>query len=97
VACGSEDGTVTVWDVAPAPNQCPDWFLPLIEAVSGQVLDAQGLLGETKLDRVATLNELRLHLNSAPGADPWTVWGRWFLAEPAGRTISPFCNITVRD
>ena len=27
--------------------------------------------------------------------DDWVVWGRWFLADPSTRTISPFSKITV--
>ncbi len=33
----------------------------------------------------------------SPGDDDWLVWGRWFLAERATRTISPFAKITVPE
>ena len=39
-------------------------------------------------NRVATLNQ-------EPGDDDWVVWGSWFLADRATRTISPFSKITV--
>ena len=34
-------------------------------------------------------------MNQEPGDDDWVVWGRWFLADRATRTISPFSKITV--
>ncbi len=49
----------------------------------------------TRLNRVETLNQLRQKLNQEPGDDDWVVWGRWFLADRATRTISPFSKITV--
>ena len=52
---------------------------------------------ETKLDRVETLEEIRQKLNTEPSDDDWVVWGRWFLADPDTRTISPFSNITVPE
>ena len=30
-----------------------------------------------------------------PDDDDWVVWGRWFLADRATRTISPFSKLTV--
>jgi hypothetical protein len=30
------------------------------------------------------------------GADnDWVIWGRWFLADPSTRTISPFSKVTI--
>ena len=69
--------------------------MQLAEAISGQTLNQQGLLEPTRLNRVETLNQLRQKLNQEPGDDDWIVWGRWFLADRATRTISPFSKITV--
>ena len=83
-----------VWDVAPAQKDYPPWLLRLAEAISGQVLNQQGVLEPTRLDRSETLNQIRQQLNQ-PGEGEWTVWGRWFFADQATRTISPFSRITV--
>jgi hypothetical protein len=36
-------------------------------------------------------------LNQKPDDDEWAVWGRWFLADPSTRTISPFSKQTVPE
>ena len=36
-------------------------------------------------------------LADRPGDDAWAIWGRWLLADPATRTISPLCNFTVPE
>ena len=95
IVTASEDHTARVWDLAPLEEKFPDWFLPLAEAISGEVLNRQGLLEETKLDRAETLAQIRRKLNAAPGDNDWVSWGRWFLGDPATRIISPFSSITV--
>jgi WD40 repeat protein/serine/threonine protein kinase len=91
----SMDGTARVWDVSPSPTRHPAWFLQLAEVISGQRLSTQGLLEPTRLDRAETISRLRQTLNQEPDDDEWAHWGRWFLADPATRTISPFSTITV--
>jgi WD40 repeat protein/serine/threonine protein kinase len=95
IVTASEDHTARVWDLAPLQEKFPAWLLPLAEAISGQVLNQQGLLEETKLNRAETLAQIRQKLNAEPGDDDWVVWGRWFLGDPGTRTISPFSSITV--
>ena len=46
---------------------------------------------------VRPLPQLRQKLNQEPGDDDWVVWGRWFLADRATRTISPFSKLTVPE
>jgi len=60
-------------------------------------LNKQGLLEPTKLNCGKVLNELRQKLNQGPDDDDWVRWGRWFLADPATRTISPFSKVTVPE
>jgi len=85
-----------VWDVGPTPGKYPDWLLPLSEALSGQVLNPQAVLEETKLDRLETLHRIRQRLIGAKD-DDWVLWGRWLLADRATGTISPFSKITVPE
>jgi eukaryotic-like serine/threonine-protein kinase len=86
-----------VWDVAPAQIECPRWLLTLTEAISGQVLNQQGVLEPTRLNCLETLNQIREQLKQQPGDDDWVAWGRWFFADHATRTISPFSKITVPE
>jgi hypothetical protein len=88
---------VRVWDIGPTGPKYPDWLLQLAEAISGQTLNQQGLLEPTRLNRVEVLNQIRQKLNQDPGDDDWAVWGRWLLADPATRTISPFSKVTVPE
>lgn len=91
------EGSASVWDIAPSKVECPDWLLQIAEAVGGEVLNKRNVTEATKLDRVEVLDQIRQKLEIASDDDDWVVWGRWFLADPGTRTISPFCNITVPE
>ena len=97
IVTASLDGAARVWDVAPSSEKHPVWLPRLAEAISGQMLNKQGVLVPTRLDRADTINQIRQDLNHEPDNDDWVVWGRWFLADPAARTISPFSKITVAE
>jgi WD40 repeat protein len=97
VIAASSNGTARIWDLAPGPNRCPPWLLQLAEAICGKVLNQQGILEPTRLNRPESISEVRAELQRAQGHDDWTRWGRWFLADPARRTISPFSSIRPGD
>ena len=88
---------VLVWDIAPSGTNHPAWLTKLAEAVSGQVLNRQGLLEPSKLDRVETMKQIRADLQREQVNDDWILWGRWFLADPSTRTISPFSKVTMPE
>jgi TPR repeat protein len=67
----------------------------LAEAVSGQELNEQGVLEATRPGSAETIKQIRERLSHEPGDDAWVAWARWFLADSATRTISPFSSITV--
>jgi WD40 repeat protein/serine/threonine protein kinase len=94
---GSGDGKVRVWDGAPSGQSCPAWVLLLAEAACGLSVGPNGDLAVSNLDRPAALRQVRQSLEAEPSNNDWTVWGRWFIAEPFRRTISPFSKITFRD
>jgi tetratricopeptide (TPR) repeat protein len=48
-------------------------------------------------DEGQVLEEIRAQLSRAPADGDWTIIGRWFLADPSTRTISPFSKITVLE
>ena len=89
VACGTF--------LRPRARHCRNGCLTLSKQSPGRSLNEQGVLEETTLDRVETLNRIRNELEQNPRNDDWTIWGRWFLADPATRNISPFSRITVPD
>jgi len=93
----SDDGTARVWDLAPSTVNHPDWLLKIAEAICGERLNKQGILEETKLNRGDILNQLRQRLKQEPDDEAWVIWGRWFLADPATRTISPSSKQTVPE
>jgi eukaryotic-like serine/threonine-protein kinase len=97
LAVARADYTACVWDVAPASENHPVWLPQLAEAISGQMLNKEGILEPTRLNRGEIINRLREELNRAPDDDSWAVWGRWFLGDPATRTISPFSTRTVPE
>ena len=93
----SDENKVRLWDIAPSATRCPDWLLMVAEAISGQVLNKNGVLEETKLDYQEALNRIRQELAQESAETGWGVWGRWFLADRATRTISPFSKITLPE
>ena len=97
IVTASADHTARVWDVAPCGSGRPDWLLQLSEAISGQVLNKQGVLEETRLPRRDTIKQIREKLSHKSGGDDWVVWGRWFLADRSTRTISPFSKLTIPE
>ncbi|HNC99401.1 MAG TPA: tetratricopeptide repeat protein, partial [Myxococcota bacterium] len=85
-----------LWDIAPNGGRYPDWVRPLTEALCGKLLNRERLLNPVPFDRLATLSEVRQTLASA-AEDDWTVWGRWLLAPPDTRTVSPFSKTTIPE
>jgi tetratricopeptide (TPR) repeat protein len=84
-----------VWDLGFAPSRCPEWLLRLAETLSGKRLNNTGILLPTGLDRAKTIAQLRQDLKNQPDDADWAKWGRWLLADPSTRAISPFSSLTV--
>ncbi len=85
-----------LWDLAPAAINAPGWLPQLAEVISGKVVNKQGTLETTRLNRTEKLNVIRQKLDVLPD-DDWVVWGRWLLADRATRTISPFAKVRVPE
>jgi hypothetical protein len=48
-------------------------------------------------NQVRALDRLRQTLGQQGGGDDWLILGRWLLADPSARTISPFSKITIAE
>jgi WD40 repeat protein len=97
IVTASADGTARVWDIAPSATGFPDWLLTLAEAVAGVRLNHKGVLEAIGQDPATVIGRIRQQLEQAPTNDEWVVWGRWFLADRATRTISPFSKVSIPE
>jgi hypothetical protein len=97
VITASDDGTAVVWDIGPLRTEVPSWLLLLAETISGREVNADGVLQRSRLDRIEAMERVRQELRRAPARDQWAIWGRWFLANPLTRTISPYSKLLVTD
>jgi eukaryotic-like serine/threonine-protein kinase len=93
----SEDGTSCIWDIAPVGPQLPEWILSLAEVTAGARVSDSGDAEPTKLQRAEIQPAIRKNLHESAASDDWTIWGRWFLADAATRTVSPFSKMTLPD
>ena len=91
-------GGLRVWNIGPLGEKHPLWLLPLAEAVTGKQLTSAGVFEPTRLNRGSVVSNIRQKLNQTPDdKDEWAAWGRWLLADPTTRTISPYSKITVPE
>jgi len=93
----SGDGTARCWDISPDPSEHPEWLILFVEAISGLTVNRAGAVVETTLNRSELITNVRHRLEKETGNSDWAVWARWFLADPATRTISPFSQVTVPE
>jgi hypothetical protein len=93
----SLDGPACVWDIAPKTKMAPGWLLELAEAICGQTLTETAVMEPSFDDPAATLRRIRHYLTQQNADDDWLAWGRWFLADPPNRSISPFSRLSVAE
>ena len=84
-----------VWDVPLGRDRCPAWLGLLAEAVSGVVLDKQGVLLKSSRDPAQLLEEISAKLAASDPEDDWAVWGRWFVTPLQKRPVSPHSQQTL--
>ena len=93
VLTASDDKTARVWDAIIKSEAATAWISDLAEAAGGLKLTPMGSLEPSEQDCHRLGEELR-HLT---GDDDLTRFGRWYVADPATRTISPLSTITVPE
>ena len=79
-----------IWSVPPTYGDAtvPEWLLQLATICAGQRLNDDGqFVGAW--DEIAKLDDVRRALAHLPDDAPYVEWGRWFLADPATRSIAP--------
>ena len=93
IVTASENGTARVWDTGIVTKEAPAWLIALAEAMGGERLNANGIAEPFEPD----LPKLREELRDLPGSDDLSRVGRWLVADPYNRTISPLSTITVPE
>ncbi|MEN9633790.1 MAG: hypothetical protein RL077_2194 [Verrucomicrobiota bacterium] len=81
---------VEIWPlpVPPRETAVPDWMHRLATAIVGGEIKATGELNASP-SKPESFSALAAELAVLPDDAPYVKWGRWILADPAKRTISP--------
>ncbi len=83
------DGTVYGFDEPPSAP-APAWLADLAEFAATQTKYNQSVQPD-----LARMNALRAHLAASSADDPWSVFGRWYLADSGTRGISPWSTVSL--
>jgi len=94
VVTTSADGTARIWEFPTVSLPVPGWLPQITEALAGKRFNDLGIAEPVPF---VQLQELQRQLSKSSASDVWTRWMKWFFAEPAARTISPFSGITVSE
>jgi eukaryotic-like serine/threonine-protein kinase len=79
-----------LWEMPQAPSPVPQWLPEVCEAVAGVRLSASRLPERVES---GTLAKLREELATSRETNSYAQWARWFVADPATRTISPSAGL----
>jgi WD40 repeat protein len=85
ILTASDDGTARLWEAPITTKKAPEWLIELAQALGGWTLDEQAVLQPTPQNA----NELRERLNHVAITDDVARFGRWLVADPATRPLSP--------
>jgi hypothetical protein len=89
------DRAARIWLVS-YPMTAPDWLRELAEIVGGyRISEAGG--AESVPEPWTALSRIRKTLAETNDDNPFNGWGRWFLADRARRTTSPFSAVSVAE
>jgi hypothetical protein len=87
------------WSVPPPPtahSPAPTWLLEVATLCAGKRVADSGQL-ETERTTPEQLEALRSRVLELGENDPYAAWGRWFFADPSGRSIAPGFSLTRED
>lgn len=94
ITCNRSEGTARLWYTPTFPLPIPRWLPQLAEAAAGQRLDDRGfieIVSGTKFLRI------RQEVAESKSGDRLTQWAKWFCADRATRTISPFSSNALSE
>jgi WD40 repeat protein len=81
----SDDGTAQIRETPITADVAPGWLIQAAEDLGALRLDKQGVLGPASQNE----NQLRERLSHLTGTDEVSRFGRWLVADPATRPLSP--------
>jgi WD40 repeat protein len=81
----SDDGTAQIRETPITADLAPGWLIQAAEDLGALRLDKQGVLGPASQNE----NQLRERLSHLTGTDEVSRFGRWLVADPATRPLSP--------
>ncbi|HXJ56675.1 MAG TPA: serine/threonine-protein kinase [Verrucomicrobiae bacterium] len=82
------------WELPNVALPVPDWVPELAEAVAQTRIDDHGVPEPVVFPKFELV---RRRIEESSSTNVWTRWAKWLFAEPATRTLSPFCELTVKD
>ena len=86
------NSTGRLWDELLDATEAPPWLADLAEAVSGLDVSSNGTLELSQRDPQAMIQILK----NLTASDDLSRFGRWFIADPAQRAISPRSPISIQ-
>lgn len=87
------NSTGRLWDGMINAPEAPPWLADLAETVSGLEVSPKGTLEISQHDPRAMIQVLK----NLTGSDDLSRFGRWFVADPGWRTISPRSFISIPE
>jgi len=91
----SNDEVAQIRDVGLPPNaRIPTWLSYLARLVGGYELNPKSGIIEPVPNRLEGLRHLHQQLTQSEANDPYVIFGKWVLSDPATRTISPYSKIS---
>ncbi len=88
----SSDHHLVVWSIAPSSMvPVPDWLPDFAEAVGGYRINEHGIIESVESESIVLFKK---QLENIKGPTPYSEIARWFFADKANRTISPY-NFTT--
>jgi WD40 repeat protein len=85
------------WYVPPSTAPYPEWLSSLVEATAGKHLDEHGLVKDSEIERVGTIERIRRKLTANGDSDEWSEWGRWLLTDSGSRSIYPGRKMSISE